>query len=396
MDLFPGHTLNGLIAAQQPPCVSLYLRTHRGGAPEDAVRFRQLADQAQGQLVARGMRPADARDFLVSARALEEDHAFWKHQSDGLVLFRAEDFFQFFRVPVAFADQAFVGRRFQVTPLLPLLTGNGRFYILALSQNGVRLLQATRDTVSAVDLRHGPRNLAEALRAHDTDEPLTYHSRPASVGGAWTAVYHGQGVGIDDKKDDLLRYFRQVDHALHEVLHGDGLLVVAAVEYLLPIFREASTYPHLFEHAVAGSPDRVSDAELHRRAWELVAPTFQAGLRRDLDQFGQMHGTGHATADSGEVISAAHRGDVAALFLAQGKTLWGRSESRGNSAELHAEYQPGDDELLNFAAADTLRHHGRVYALRPEEMPGGGVVAAILHPHRPVPTRAEPTAAGTR
>jgi hypothetical protein len=42
--------------------------------------------------------------------------------------------------------------RFHLKPLLPLLTGDGRFYILALSQNQVRLLQGTRYSVRGLYL----------------------------------------------------------------------------------------------------------------------------------------------------------------------------------------------------------------------------------------------------
>jgi hypothetical protein len=47
-----------------------------------------------------------------------------------------------------------VSERFHVKPLLPLLSGDGRFYVLALSQNEIRLLQGTRYSVEQVDYLH--------------------------------------------------------------------------------------------------------------------------------------------------------------------------------------------------------------------------------------------------
>lgn len=38
-----------------------------------------------------------------------------------------------------------VDDRFHVTPLLPLLAGDGHFFVLALSQNQIGLLEGTRD-----------------------------------------------------------------------------------------------------------------------------------------------------------------------------------------------------------------------------------------------------------
>lgn len=61
-------------------------------------------------------------------------------------------------------------------PLLPLLSGDGRFYILALSQNELRLLQATRYSVSEVDLEGVPESLSTALRYDVPEESLQWHT----------------------------------------------------------------------------------------------------------------------------------------------------------------------------------------------------------------------------
>ena len=45
--------------------------------------------------------------------------------------------------------------------------------------------------------------------------------------------------------------------------------------------------------------------------------------------------------------------------------------------EQHDEEQPGDDELLDLATAQTLRHDGTVYGVKPEDVPGGQLLAAV-------------------
>ena len=52
---------------------------------------------------------------------------------------------------------------FHIKPLLPLFTGDGHFYILALSQNEVRLLSGTRYSVSEVEIGQVGGSLAEAI-----------------------------------------------------------------------------------------------------------------------------------------------------------------------------------------------------------------------------------------
>src|SRR5581483_5122948 len=172
--------------------------------------WKNLLRQSGGSLEAYGLRTPAARDLLRPAWGLLENSSFWKHQSDGLAYFLAPEFIRCFRLPVPLPELAVVGHRFHLKPLLPVLSSDGRFYVLAISHDAVRLFQGSRYSVSEVDLNHVPHNLEEALLTHDRDEPLTFHTHPALGYGRRGAIFHGHGVGIDDRQDDLLRYFQQV------------------------------------------------------------------------------------------------------------------------------------------------------------------------------------------
>jgi hypothetical protein len=74
-------------------------------------------------------------------------------------------------------------------PLLPLLSGDGQFYILALSQNGVRLLQGTRYSVSEVELEDIPGDLAETLRHDDHGQPLPFHTRVSAAASGPAPIF---------------------------------------------------------------------------------------------------------------------------------------------------------------------------------------------------------------
>lgn len=385
MDLFTRADLRTLLEEREGPCVSLFMPAHRGGAEQDTVRFRNLLGQAEERLGAHGLHAPEARTFLAPLHSLLADVSFWPNQCDGLAVFAARDFLRVYRLPWAFREELEVGGLFHVAPLLPLLAGDGRFFVLALSQNAVRLFQGTRFTIAPVDLKGVPRNFAEALRTHDRDEVLTFHTRPTS-GGSWGAIFEGHGVGIDDKKDDLLRYFEQIDRGLHELLREEHApLVLAAVEYLMPIYREASTYPHLLEEGIEGNPDRMSEKDLHDRAWALVGHHFREDLRRAVGVYHQAASAGKATADATRVILAAYRGEVETLFVAPGQHLWGTLDQATGELELHEKREVGDEDLLNVAAIHTLRHGNTVFALPPDGVPGGGPLAAIYH--LPLPKR---------
>jgi hypothetical protein len=128
--------------------VSAFLPTHRT-APEseqDPIRLRNLLDQAHEQASAAGVREPQVRELLEPAHGLlaAPESGFWSYQSDGLALFLAPGFIRMFRLPVELPELVVAGTRFHVKPRLGPLSADQRFYVLALSQNEVRLLQGTR------------------------------------------------------------------------------------------------------------------------------------------------------------------------------------------------------------------------------------------------------------
>ena len=85
-------------------------------------------------------------------------------------------------------------------------------------------------------------------------------------------MFHGQSA--DDAKDRILRYFRQIDAGLRDLLREAQVpLVLAGVEYLLPIYKEVNTYQHLLDGGISGNPEGVN-FDLHRQAWAQVEPFF--------------------------------------------------------------------------------------------------------------------------
>jgi hypothetical protein len=375
MDAFTRDDLHALLADRPGPCVSLYAPTHPGGSEQDPVRWKNLLAEAEARLAAAGFR--GAKGLLAPADRLLGDGPFWAASRDGLACFLAPGFDRVYRLAMPWAERAVVGGRFYVKPLLPWVEG-GDFYVLVLSRNEARLVRGTPHGAERVELPGGPLSLEKALAAHDTDEPLTLHTAGRGA-GRWEAVFHGHGVGIDDAKDDLLRYFRAVDRAVHPVLRRMGRpLVVAGVEYLLPIFREACSYRDLLDDGIAGSPDRLSDRELADRARPLVEPLLWEGRASALAAYRRLAGTGRTSHDTAEVVSAGCRGAVEVLFVSPGCDVWGRYDPAADLAEVHDREHPGDEELTNLAAVGALRHGRAVHSLELCDMPEGSAVAAVF------------------
>ena len=386
MDILTRDELRTLTRKPEGLCVSIYMPAHQVGAEiqQDPIRLKNLLSETEERLLADGLRTSEAQELLEPAEKLLQDGLFWQHQSDGLAIFLSSDQFGYYRLPFDFEELVVVADRFHIKPLLPLFSGDGRFYVLALSQSEVRLLQGTRYSVSEIDLEEVPASLAEVLKFNDPEKRFQFHTMTRTPGGKGErpAIFHGHGVAsADDPKDYISRYFHRVDESLHDLLRDEQApLVLAGVDYLLPIYREANTYPHLVDEGIEGNPEELRAEELHGRAWTIVQPLFLAEQEEAAAQYRQLAGAGSEQASHKlkEVVPAGYYGRVETLFVAVGLQQWGTFDPATNTVQVHEETEPGDEDLLDFAAIQTLLNNGTVYAVEPEKVPDEALLAAVF------------------
>ncbi len=386
MEIFTHHDLRQLIEPRQRPCVSVYMPTHETGSEtrQDPIRCKNLLTQAEERLIDHGLASTAARAMLKDAWQLQDDSNldFWRHQSAGLALFVDPSTTRYFRVPVPFDEHVSVGERYFVKPLLPLLEGDGRFYVLAVSQNQVRLLQASRFTVSPLSPDVLPKNLVDALNIDEYMTSIQHENvRTGAANLGAPALFHGHGGSNMDrrKNDELIEYFRRLDDALQEFFGPErSPLVFAGVDYLFPIFKQSSHYRNLVDTPITGSPEAMSDKELHERAWKIVEPLFQTKQRAALEQYGDRAARNLASDDLQEILAAACEGAVEVLFLARGASVWGDIASSTGEICEHDEPTPQSRDLLEFAAGHTLSNSGSVYLLDQDKMPTAHAAAAVL------------------
>jgi Bacterial archaeo-eukaryotic release factor family 7 len=381
MNLLSVDELAILTAEASTKCVSIYMPTYKMSTEtlQNPIRFKNLMREAEEKLIETGLRPQDARDLLSPAHELDK-YDFWQHQSDGLVIFISKNLFSYYTVPVDFQELVVVTDRFHLKPLMSLLTGDGQFYILALSQNLVRLYQATRYSVKEIELEDVPTSIAEALQYDDPEKSLQFHTgTPQGGGGSRAAIFHGQGAGNDDAKENILRYFRKVNEGLQELLKNQKCpLVLAGVDYLLPIYKQANSYANLIDEDITGNPDQLKPEELHAQAWQIVEPYFEAQQHETVAYYQANLGTGKTASNIQEVVTAAYFQRVESLFVPVGQQNWGMFNPETNSVQVHSEQQAGDEDLMDFAALHTLLNGGKVYAVAPEQVPGNAPLAAVL------------------
>ncbi|HMK36988.1 MAG TPA: hypothetical protein VK463_18080 [Desulfomonilaceae bacterium] len=380
MNSLTGYELKNLMGKCGQACVSIYMPTHKAGpeTQQDPIRLKNLTKQAEESLTRKGLRLPEAKTFLQPAQELIQDGLFWSYQSDGLAVFISSENTAVHRLPCSFEELVVVADRFHLKPMLPLFSGNGRFYILAVSQKEVRLMEGTRFNIKEVKLEGVPENIAQVLQYDVFGKQLQWH---ASKGGAGkrTGVFQGHGALESDAKDNILRFLREVDKGLRKVIGKEtSPLVMACVEYVQPIYKEANTYPYLLDKGINGNPEGLSPQELHAAAWNIVGPHFQKAQDDSVARYYDLAGTGRTSKELQKVIDAAYNGRVEVLFVALGIQRWGTFDSETGTVRLHGEQESGDEDLLDFAAIQTFLNGGKVYATLPEDVPDDRNVAAIL------------------
>jgi len=361
--------------------ISIYMPTYRAGADtqQNPIRFKNMLREAHDRLLATSLAPDAIEELLGPLQPYAEDYDFWQHQSDGLAVLRRPDTLQLFCLPLAFEEMVVAGQHFHLKPLLPYLTGDGRFYVLALSQNAVRLMQCTRHHVSEMNLDQVPKSLAEALRFDDPEQHLQFHTGTSSGGDRRAAMYHGQGGEKETAKDDLLEYFRQIDHGLHDLLRNEQApLVVAGVDYLHPIYRQANTYRHLTEDGITGNCDHLTETELQSKGWDVVEPIFNQAQADAIATYERSVATGQASDDLETILLAAHYGRVDTLFVTLGMQQWGTYDPESQHLQLTKENEGNATDLLNLAAIQTVLNGGTVYAVEADQMPTVRPLSAVF------------------
>lgn len=366
-----------LIARHVEPCISIYTSdcSGRDGERQCLPRLNRLLRTAESRLQKTSMTIDEAESLLTSNWRLFEESGASHLGSQGFAVFMSKDFFGYRRLTAPVANQVAVAHEFLVRPLLPLVPPEDHFFVLALSQNHVRLLEGSRIGICERAMHEVPGNLREDLEGLHFERHYQMHTASSPSAHQKGAVFHGPSI---EHKDRLIHFFRDVDRGVADSLKGQqGPLILAAVDYLFPTYREANTYPHLLDETIDGNPDLLPPNALHDAAWKIFEEQVSKASARAFAVYQEHVNTPLTSSNLREVIVAAERGVVRFLFVPSNGERWG-SLGPSQTVHVHAKQEPGDGDLLNLAAILTLRHGGRVYLVPPEQLREGVDLAAVF------------------
>ncbi len=353
-------------------CISIFIPTHKKGEPslkgQDILEFKQQVKEVEKKLDERSLEKNQIKKYLKPLHEMLEDKSFWRHQSKGLAVFLSENIFEKFPLPISFNGYTHVSDTFFLKPLMPLFQRNTRFMVLALDLKRLQLYRVTEEGISEVSLPDTtPSELEEAV-GHDYEENTL--QTKSQHRGVQSTVFHGQGAGKDDRKVEILKFFREINKGVIQILEEENIpLVLAGLDYLLPIYKQANTYENLSEIYLPINPFEMQPSELGKLAFEKMKQTFEKELEDKKAQFLKYQNTSKTSKNISEVLPAAFSGSVDSLFIEKGFDVDGIYESEKERVLTGDKNLPQNGSLTNLAAIQVFLKGGKVYLLEKDQMP---------------------------
>jgi len=358
--------IRALHAARADACVSINLTTtpHTQDVKASRIAFGNHAKAALAQLDSTGFDKRRRALLEAELTALGEDDAFWQLQAHSLVVLATPDSVRTFRLATAIADAVEVSDRFHLKPLLRAVAFPQHAFVLALSENAVRLVEVFADLPAvAVRVPDLPQSAADAVGRASVNN-LTQGTRLANA--------QGQTV--------LLRqYARQVDASLRPILAGrETPLILAATDPLGPIFRAVNSYPGLAAEGIATSPDRFSEHELAQSARAILDRVYEKAVETAKGLYQTRLGQRRATTDLDEAARAATNGAVEMLLVDIDRTFPGSVGETDGTVTLASAAGPTSYDVIDEIAGRAILAGARFLGVRRTDIPGGAPLAATL------------------
>lgn len=372
----PKDIFESLMEKRALHCISIYLPMDKKGKEQNMhlaqASLKQSINKVKVTLTEHQMHKDEITNYLKPVVQLLDQVELWRNPSEGLVIFLdPEEGMRLYQVPITFKAKTYVSSRFYLNPLLALYHNNGRYYLLELSQDYIGLYKASRYGFKDMNIEDfAPNRLEEAVGFDHKPKMLQFRSGQ-NVHGA--GVFHGHGEGKDDHRKELLTFFKAVDEGVKKAIADKNApLVLACVDYLFDLYKQASTYPELYQENIGGDPEFKVKTSLHQASWDLMEPHFAKPLAEKLTQFKELYHTQKTSYEIDDIINAALNGKVDTLFIENDIDLFGIYDYESNKVTIDDQQETYNTSLTNLAALETFRQGGQVYFLNSEEMPVTG------------------------
>jgi hypothetical protein len=381
MEVLAKELIQELLSVNQPPCLSLYMTTHRSHPEnlQDPIRFQNLVKQLEESLLEH-YSAVEVKKFLEPYLTLNNNSEFWGHTLDGLAVLGSTEFFKVIRLPIAVQELAVVADSFHTKPLRQYLQSVDRYHVLGLSLHEIKLFEGNRHSLVEVELPSDfPRTITEALGDELTDQ----HTTVASYGGTSgesSDMHHGHGGKKDEVDKDAERFFNIIAGTIHEKYSKPTgwPLILAALPEHHSLFQKLSKNPLLLQKGINVNPASISNDKLVKLAWEVLEPVYLQKLKDLVEKFEQAKANNSGSDNVKEVVEAAEAGRVDTILIEKDRVIAERLRNKNTGTFKQTDLtKPKLDDLLDDIGELVTKMGGKVMFIPSEKMPAKTGIAAL-------------------
>jgi len=368
------------ILGAEGPCLSAYIPLAAAppnqSAQANALEWRETLRTLKSKAQQHG---ALGRELLESVQDWDAILGDREPQGRSVAVLRSPDVFRVAWIDETVKSRATLGPHFYIRPLLPDLIRDKTFYILALSQNDVRLLRCTQRTSDEVPFPPGFATSFDGyMNTAKPDHVSDGRAAPGPGVGSSKGVMFTTSSDREDKGEYLAHFFRQVDRCAEEMLRGKtDPVVLVGVEYEIALYRSLNSTLPLAREAVHGAPNGLKSREMHARAIAALLRCYEKKIDEALAQYNHKVG-GVASNRLKDVVTAAHDGRVLTLLVSDSLETTGVFDESTHSVKGRETGGASDEDLVNDAAVQTILHAGQIFVVPNGNMPNGAPLAAIF------------------
>lgn len=306
-------------------CVTIILNTHRTSPDnkKDPLTLKNLIKEAEERLFADESK-RDAKILVDRLKALESkiDHS---HNLESLVLFVNEDIAEYTRLPIAVEDRVVIDYTFATRDLVRALHFETNYYVLVLSQQKVRLIEAFNDKV-----------VAEIGNPFPIENNQFYSTNKAELSNA-------------NRQTNLVaEFFNRVDKEVNKIRKENPLPVLICTEEgnFHEYLKIADQKQAIFDTFL--NKNRVDEKDHHiiAEAWKTAKDYMASKNNARKAELEQAVSQNKFLSDTNEIWQAIKEGRVQTLFIEEDKfqpAIWENDQITYLSDELRNKKEVVDD-----------------------------------------------------
>jgi hypothetical protein len=340
-------------------CITIILNTHRT-KPEyqkDEIQLKNKVNEVKKRLTDE----MDKREFLYLATKLEKlaetiDHS---HNLESLILFVNQDIAEFVRLPLRVKERVVIGDTFATRDLVRSLNYETGYFVLVLSQQKIRLIEALNDKA-----------------VQEYGDPFPFENKKLY------SMSKAEEANARRQTNLVAEFFNRCDKELNKIRKNKPLPVLICSE-------ESNFYEYMKIADEKGifygtylNKNRINEKSplIIKDAWETVRESAAEQKKKRKEELFQAAGAGKILSDINEIWLGIHEGRVQTLFVEEG--LYQQARIENNRVVVKENDEMGGngiiDDIYDEMIEANMRFGGDVVFLPPGELSEFQGCGAIL------------------